>query len=198
MSAGLAAYAADGLLRDGRSIRVRALRPDDKGRLLALFRRQSPESIHYRFFGAKSTLNAAELRYFTELDFQNHVGLAAVRGSAAEEEFLGVARYIRCDDGVTGGPRAEFAVAVADAEQGRGVGTLLLEHLARIAQRSGIAAFEADVLGDNRKMFDLLHAAGFLVSAAGTGSVVHVSLPLVARTKIPRRAYALAQSVREE
>jgi hypothetical protein len=47
-------------------------------------------------------------------------------------------------------------------------------------------------------MFDLLHAAGFLVSAAGTGSVVHVSLPLVARTKIPRRAYALAQSVREE
>ena len=170
-------YAAFGLLRDGRSIRVRALRPDDKERLLGLFRRQGPESIHYRFFGAKSTLSEAELRYFTELDFVRHVGLAAVRGSAAEEDFLGVARYIRGDDGNDARPRAEFAVAVADADQGRGVGTLLLEHLARIAQRSGIRAFEADVLGDNQKMFELLHAAGFRVSATAPGNVVHVSFP---------------------
>jgi acetyl coenzyme A synthetase (ADP forming)-like protein len=177
MIPGWKTYAADGLLRDGRSIRVRALRPDDKGRLLRLFRRQGPESIHYRFFGGKSTLTEAELRYFTELDFVRHVGLAAVRGSAAGEEFLGVARYIRCDDGEGGPPRAEFAVAVADADQGRGVGTLLLEHLARIAQRSGIRAFEADVLGDNTKMFELLHAAGFRVSATPPGRVVHVSFP---------------------
>ena len=88
MSLGWETYAADGLLRDGRSIRVRALRPEDKERLNALFRRQSPESIHYRFFGAKSTLTEAELRYFTELDFARHVGLAAVRGSGPGEEFL--------------------------------------------------------------------------------------------------------------
>jgi acetate---CoA ligase (ADP-forming) len=170
-------YAAFGLLRDGRSIRVRALRPDDKERLLGLFRRQGPESIHYRFFAAKSTLSEAELRYFTDLDFVRHVGLAAVRGSGAEEDFLGVARYIRLDDGEDAPPRAEFAVAVADADQGRGVGTLLLEHLARIAQRSGIRAFEADVLGDNQKMFELLHAAGFRVSATAPGKAVHVSFP---------------------
>ena len=171
------AYVADALLRDGRSIRVRALRPDDKERLLGLFRRQSPESIHYRFFGAKTTLSEAELRYFTELDFDRHVGLAAVHGTGPEEAFLGVARYVRCDDGRSGAPQAEFAVAVADADQGRGVGTLLLEHLARIAQRSGIGAFEADVLGDNTKMFELLHAAGFRVSVTGPGGVVHVSFP---------------------
>jgi acetyl coenzyme A synthetase (ADP forming)-like protein len=171
-------YAADGLLRDGRSIRVRAIRPDDKQRLLALFRRQSPETIHYRFFGAKATLTDQELRYFTELDFDRHVGLAAVRGSAAEEELLGVARYIRgTGDGAERARRAEFAVAVADADQGRGVGTLLMEHLARIAQRSGITAFEADVLGDNRKMFDLLHAAGFQVHETAPGLVVRVSFP---------------------
>jgi acetate---CoA ligase (ADP-forming) len=177
MGHGFEAYAADALLRDGRSIRIRALRPDDKRRLLALFHRQSAESIHYRFFGAKSSLNAAELRYFTELDFRDHVGLAAVRGSADDEEFLGVARYIRCADRAAGGPRAEFAVAVADAEQGRGVGTLLLEHLARVARHSGVAGFEADVLGDNGKMFDLLNAAGFRVSETGPGGVVHVAFP---------------------
>jgi acetyl coenzyme A synthetase (ADP forming)-like protein len=168
-------YAADGLLRDGRSMRVRALRPDDKERLLGLFRRQSPESIHYRFFGAKSTLTEAELRYFTELDFDRHVGLAAVRGSGAEEEFLGVARYIRRDDAPGDGRRAEFAVAVADAEQGRGVGTLLLEHLARIAHRSGVTTFEADVLGDNRKMFEVLEGGGFGARSTSPETVVHVS-----------------------
>ena len=178
MSAGFEAYAADALLRDGRSIRVRAIRPDDKERLRGLFRRQSQETIHYRFFGAKASLTEDELRYFTELDFERHVGLAAVRGSGPEEEFLGVARYVRCDgDRAFGAHRAEFAVAVADAEQGHGVGTLLLEQLARNAQRSGITAFEADVLGDNRQMFGMLHAAGFRVQETGPGRVVRVSFP---------------------
>ena len=85
-------YAADALLRDGRSVRVRAIRPDDKNRLLGLFRRQGPETIHYRFFGAKATLTEGELRYFTELDFDRHVALVAVRGRGDEEEMLGVAR----------------------------------------------------------------------------------------------------------
>ena len=176
--AGARAYAADALLRDGRSIRVRALRPDDKQRLLGLFARQSPETIHYRFFGAKAGLTEAELRYFTELDFLRHVGLAAVRGSGAGEELLGVARYVRCDgDGKGGAQRAEFAVAVADAEQGHGVGTVLLEHLARLALRSGITAFEADVLGDNRRMFEVLSGIGFSVQESGPANVVRVSFP---------------------
>ena len=81
MSLGWEAYAADGLLRDGRSIHVRAIRPDDKERLRGHFRRLSAESVHFRFFGAKKTLTEAELRYFTELDFARHVGLVAVRGS---------------------------------------------------------------------------------------------------------------------
>jgi acetyl coenzyme A synthetase (ADP forming)-like protein len=200
--AGWDAYAADALLRDGCSIRVRALRPDDKQRLLGLFRRQSPESVHYRFFGAKSVLSAQELRYFTELDFARHVGLAAVRGSGPGEEFLGVARYVRCDgDGADGERRAEFAVAVADAEQGHGVGTLLLEHLARIALRSGITAFEADVLGDNRRMFELLSRSGFAVRESGPGRVVHVSFPTAETdgwigASDERSAKAAAESVR--
>lgn len=178
MSSGWQSYAADSLLRDGRSVHIRAVRADDKQRLLDLFGRQSPESIHYRFAAAKSTLTDAELRYFTELDFDRHVGLAAVRGSGPEEEFLGVARYVRCDGGASNAThRAEFAVAVADADQGKGVGTLLLEHLAWIALQSGITTFEADVLGDNRRMFELLSASGFNVSGSAPGQLVHISFP---------------------
>lgn len=181
MSTGLASYAADCLLRDGRSIRIRALRPDDKQRLLDLFKRQSPESIHYRFSGSKATLTESELRYLTELDFDRHVGLVAVRGSGPAEVFLGVARYVRCDgDAPDDRHRAEFAVAVADADQGQGAGTLLLEHLARIALRSGITGFEAEVLADNRRMFELLAASGFAVTRSASSDVVHVSFPTAA------------------
>jgi acetyl coenzyme A synthetase (ADP forming)-like protein len=120
-------------------------------------------------------LTEAELRYFTELDFERHVGLAAVRGSGADEEFLGVARYIRREGQGAGAHRAEFAVAVADAEQGRGVGTLLLEHLARIARRNGVDTFEADVLADNRKMFEVLAGGGFGAASTSLQPVVHVS-----------------------
>lgn len=175
VSMGWQTYAVDGLLRDGHSIRIRAIRPGDKDRLMGLFRRQGPETIHYRFFGAKATLTDAELGYFTELDFDRHVALAAVRGTGDDEEFLGVARYVRGEGARAG--TAEFAVAVADADQGRGVGTLLLGHLARIAERSGVTAFEADVLGDNRRMFEMLRAADFRLREASPGSVVRVAFP---------------------
>jgi acetyl coenzyme A synthetase (ADP forming)-like protein len=169
-------YAADALLRDGSSVHVRALRPDDKTRLLDHFRRLGPESIRYRFFGVKAGLTDEELRYFTELDFVRHVGLAAVRREAGEERFYGVARYIRTDD-LTAEGRAEFAVAVDDAHQGLGIGTVLLERLVDIALRSGITAFEADVLGDNRRMHELLTHLGLSVASSGAAGVVHVTFP---------------------
>src|SRR2546421_2356496 len=62
-------YATDALLRDGSSIRIRAIRPDDKQRLLALFERLSSRSVCFRFFQTKQRLTDKELRYFTELDF---------------------------------------------------------------------------------------------------------------------------------
>src|SRR5262249_8565544 len=194
--------AADALLRDGHSFRVRAIRGDDKPRLLDLFHRQGPETIHYRFFGAKPTLSDAELRYFTELDFDRHVGLAAVRGSGEAEEFLGVARYVRTETEAGGEPgRAEFAVAIADAEQGHGIGTILLEHLARIAFKSGILTLEADVLGDNRRMFEMLASSGFRLSGLGPRQIVHVSFPTgdggnVLEASDQRSAGAAAASVR--
>ena len=72
-------YAADALLRDGGSIHLRAIRPDDKPRLLALFSHLSSRSMYFRFFRAKKTLTDEELRYFTELDFVRNVALVATR-----------------------------------------------------------------------------------------------------------------------
>src|SRR5690242_9932938 len=123
-------YAVDEILRDGGSIRIRAIRPDDKVRLFEHFSGLSPQSRYQRFFGGKRTLTRDELARLTELDFDTHVGLVATLHDGREERFIGVGRYFR-----TGDPaRAEVAFAVLDEHQGRGIGTLLLEHLRRIAR----------------------------------------------------------------
>lgn len=170
------AYGADAFLRDGSSIRVRAIRPDDKERLLRHFHRLSPESVHFRFFGAKTDLSVEELRKYTEPDFVTHVGLVAVRIEAGEEEVIGVARYFRSED-AGDVHSAEFATAVADPWQGRGVGTALLEHLAHIAARAGVTMFRADVLADNTRMIEMLRKSGFRLQGSSEGSVVHFTFP---------------------
>jgi acetyl coenzyme A synthetase (ADP forming)-like protein len=191
-------YAADALLRDGSSIHLRAIRPDDKPRLSEHFHHLGLESVRFRFLGLKKDLTPDELRYFTELDFSGHVGLAATRSHDGGEEFIGVGRYIRTEPG---GPSAEFALAVTDPWQGRGVGTLLMEHLARIAAAGGIERFEAEILGTNRRMLDVLAALGFNLHEPVRGGVIHAwfdiePTPDVQRASDERAWRAAAESVR--
>lgn len=189
-------YAVDEILRDGGSIRIRAIRPDDKVRLFEHFSGLSPQSRYQRFFGGKRTLSREELARLTELDFDTHVGLVATLSDGREEHFIGVGRYFRTSDP----SRAEVAFAVLDEHQGRGIGTLLLEHLRRIARVHGITEFEADVLGTNRRMLDVLGESGFQVKRSAEGGVVHVSLltsenELAAIAAEAREQIATAQSV---
>ncbi len=169
-------YAADALLRDGQSVHIRGIRPDDKERLREHFRSLGRQSVHNRFFSCKADLTDAELRYFTELDFDRHVGLCAVRQQEGREEILGVARYVVLDEG--GSHRAEMAVAVSDEHQGRGIGTVLLDHLARIALAHGIQEIEADILEGNDRMLRMLRHSGLPTRTSGGDGVVHLSLPI--------------------
>ncbi len=169
-------YAADVVLRDGGSIHLRAIRPDDRQRLLEHFSGLSPQSVYFRFFGAKRRLTDPELRSFTDLDFRERVALVVTLRDGGAERVIGVARYA-----VTGraasGLRAEVAFAVLDEHQSRGIGTVLLEHLATIARQNGITEFEADVLGENNRMLGVFGASGFTVKRALAGGIFHLSFP---------------------
>jgi GNAT superfamily N-acetyltransferase len=104
----------------------------------------------------------------------HHIALlATLREAGAEERIIGVGRYV-ADDAK---PAAEVAFAVADEHQGRGIGTLLLEHLLRIARERGITEFRADVLGDNHQMLDVFRHTGLHVLRATDAGVIHVSFP---------------------
>ena len=194
-------YATDALLRDGGSIHIRAIRPDDKQRLLDLFERLSSRSVYFRFFQTKQRLTDEELRYFTELDFTRDVALVATLQAGQEEHIIGVGRYFRIQENGQPTTRAEVAFTVADAHQGRGVGTLLLEHLAAIARRQGIDTFEAYVLGENNRMLEVFAASGFTVQRALDTGVFHVAFPTadtpqVQAASTERERVAAAQSMR--
>ena len=104
-----------------------------------------------------ATCRRHDLKRLTDLDFKNHVGLAATLLEHGRERIIGVGRYICGADP----HRAEVAFAVLDEFQGHGIGTLLLEHLGLIADANGVAEFEADVLGENRQMLEVFAHMGF-------------------------------------
>lgn len=193
-------YSVDEVLRDGASIHIRAIRADDKEELLAHFHQLSERSIYFRFFGAKRRLTEEELRRFTEPDFRSHVALVATRRVDGVEQIIGVGRFMARED-IACPQRAEVAFAVIDAFQGRGIGTLLLEHLAKIAQSLGIIEFEADVLGENNQMLAVFRRSGFQVCRSVESGVVHVTFPTkdtdeAREASLTRDRIAAAQSVR--
>lgn len=128
---------------------------EDADAVQAFHMSQSQNSIYMRFFTYKSKLTAKELRRFTELDYSNRVAFVITRGG----EIIGIGRYDRLDDPT----EAEVAFNVSDSNQGRGVGSILLEHLAAAAREKGIDKFSAEVLPENRKMIQVFSEAGYEV-----------------------------------
>ena len=171
------AYEAEASLRDGMIVRIRAIRPGDKQALKWGFARLSQQSVYHRFFQTKGGLTDKELRYLTELDFVDHVALVVEAKVEGVDRVVGVGRFVRAA-GAGRRERAEVAFTVADQFQGRGVATLLLEHLARLAARVGIRRFEAEVLPDNRQMLEVFEHSGLEVTKHVREGVMHVELGL--------------------
>jgi RimJ/RimL family protein N-acetyltransferase len=153
-------------------IHVRPLEPSDRRRLAALFKRLSPESRRRRFLVPKPELSERELRYLSAVDHHGHEALAAV--DRRDGSIVGVARYIRHAGRPTA---AEVAVAVADEQQRRGIGTALTRCLIGRARVNGFDVLTASTLWENRPARVLLRRLGF--HARGSeGSVIELELDL--------------------
>ncbi len=163
------AYSRNAALRDGTPVRVRAIRPDDQQRLAVHFARLSADSRYYRFFEFRNVFTPEELNRLAEPDFLGHVALVAtVYEDDGRESIVGDCHYVALQDRQD---TAEMAVSVIDDYQRRGIGTLLLEHMAEVARRAGIRRLEADVLASNRGALRFLTRLGFETS--GTSGGVH-------------------------
>lgn len=163
-------WEADVVLRDGGTAHLRPIHPGDADAVQAFHMRQSQDSIYMRFFAFKARLSSKELKRFTEVDFKDRVAFVITIGG----EIIGIGRYDRLDDPT----EAEVAFNIADAHQGRGIGSILLEHLAAAAQENGIRRFSAEVLPENRKMLMVFSDAGYDVKRHFDDGVVSLEFSI--------------------
>ena len=171
----------EGSLADGTRILFRPIRPDDKERIRRGFELLSPASRYRRFFSSIDHLSEDDLRYLTEVDFEDHFAWLAVFPDDPSLPGAGVARWIR----IAGEPAvAEGAVTVIDSFQHQGIGSTLLWLAARSAIERGVRAFRVWVQGENVPVLKMLHEAG-VVPRVWEAGIAEVDIPL------PRSADAL-------
>lgn len=163
-------WAATVVLGNGESAFVRPLVPSDGDDLAAFHQRQSRDSIYRRFFSPKPELTPEELEHFTTVDMVDRAALAV----DLHDEFVAWASYERWP----GRNDAEVAFMVDDHLQGRGIATLLLEHLAAIARSNGIERFTAEVLAENRPMLAVFARSGWPLQRRFDSGVVDLDWEL--------------------
>ena len=150
--------------RDGAQLVVRPIRATDKEALREAFDHLSADSRYDRFLAPIKRLTSHELEYLTELDHFDHEALIAI---SPDGDLVAVSRYVCLEDR----PRtAEVAVTVADAWQGRGIGTLLLRRLAARARKAGVVNFLGVCLAHNERMRELFEELGPEVTTRSMGS----------------------------
>jgi len=178
-------WEADVVLADGGTAHLRPIRANDAGLLREFYARLSPESIYYRFFSPRPRLTDREIEHFTTVDYDDRVALIATIGPA----MVAVVRYDRLHGEEGRSDTAEVAFLVEDAHQGRGVASVLLEHIAAAARERGIARFVADVLPENRRMSKVFRDAGYKAEQRFEDGVLMLTLDL-APTETSREVMA--------
>jgi acetyl coenzyme A synthetase (ADP forming)-like protein len=163
-------YGCDVVLRNGATLHLRPIGREDAAALLAFHRSLSPESLYFRFLGFPGLTRDLAAR-LTDVDDEHAFGLVGECAGA----ICAAAHWFRDPQAPE---RAEVAFAIADALQGQGVGTKLLERLSTVARERGVRVFTALVLALNRRMMDVFLHSGFEVTEKLDGDVFHVELRL--------------------
>ncbi|CAN5317692.1 hypothetical protein BH24ACT9_BH24ACT9_00570 [soil metagenome] len=159
-------WEADVVAADGATVHIRPITPQDADGLVGLQARSSQRTRYLRFSCPYPKVSDKDLFHFTNVDHRDRVALIVLLA----EQLIAVGRYERLPDR----DEAEVAFLVEDAHQGRGLGSVLLEHLAAAAQERGIRRFVAEVLAENRKMIAVFRHAGYEPSRSFDEGVIHL------------------------
>jgi acetate---CoA ligase (ADP-forming) len=173
-----AAGAVDVILKDGGTLRLRPPAAGDAEAVLAFLEGLSDRTLYLRFHGIRH-VDEALAESLLEPDWAERGALAGWLG----ERIVGLANYVRLRDPAV----AEAAFVVADEEQGRGIGTRLLEQLAERAAENGVSRFVAEVMAENRQMLSVFTGAGFDVVRELEHGEVEVSFPLASTETLQAR-----------
>ena len=180
---------SDVVLRDGSTVHLRPVRPDDAPRILTLFQALSTDSRTYRFFSPAVDLDGIARRA-AQVNGRSRLGLLAL---TTEDHAVAHAEYVAIDD-----ERAEVSFTVEDGFQGRGLATIMLGQLAEAAAANGIRLFVAEVLRDNARMVGVFRESGFPVEQRVGPNEIRVVFPTSltedARRRFEQREQIAAQA----
>ena len=166
-------WEADVLLRDGRTAHLRPIVPEDAEGLVEFYGNVSDQSKYFRFFAPMPQLSDRDVQRFTNVDYRDRVAFVMT----VAQKIIAVGRYDVIDHDATK-PRAEVAFLVQDSHQGRGIGQLLLEHLAQAGRERGVGRFVAEVLPDNRRMMQVFREQGYQVKGGWEEGVMHLEFDI--------------------
>jgi acyl-CoA synthetase (NDP forming)/GNAT superfamily N-acetyltransferase len=177
------------LLTDGSTVEIRAASPGDAAAVRAMHAGMSPDNLYLRFFSMSTHTADLESARVCREPGDDHASLLAWSG----DRLVGVASYeLEPMPGY-----AEVAFAVPDDMHGRGIATLLLEHLVSIARERGLHAFVAETLNDNRAMLAVFANAGLPVHRRMSDGVVELEFPLPTETDASLDSYLDSVAIRE-
>lgn len=162
---------ADVLLTDGATVHLRPIRPEDAAAIVAMHSRFSDRTRYLRYFSPYPRIPERDLQRFVTVDHHDREAFVVVSG----DRIVAVGRYDRLGPGAAD---AEVAFVVEDAHQGRGVGSVLLEHLAAAAREEGVVRFVAEVLPVNAPMLRVFADAGYQIQRQYADGVVHLTFPI--------------------
>ena len=146
-------WEADVIASDGGTVHLRPIVPSDAEALVAFHAGLSIRTRYLRYFSAYPTIPDRDLIRFTNVDHRDRVAFVVLLG----DRIIAVGLYER----TAGTDEAEVAFVVADEHQGRGIGSVLLEHLAAAGRESGLRRFSAVVLAENEPMLRVFREAGY-------------------------------------
>ena len=158
------------LLTDGSTVEVRQARPQDVEAVCAMHAAMSPDNMYLRFFSMSPSVAEREARRVCREPDSEHAALLAWQ----DDRLVGVATYEPAGKpGV-----AEVAFAVPDDMHGRGIASLLLEHLVWQARQRDLRAFTAETLAENSAMLRVFADAGLPAQRRIAEGVVELTFPL--------------------
>ncbi|MDT5030014.1 MAG: hypothetical protein QOC94_185 [Actinoplanes sp.] len=167
---------ADVLLTDGSAAHLRQIRRADAPAIVEFHARMSDRTRYLRYFSPYPKIPERDLERFVNVDHTDREAFVIVSGP----RIMAVGRYERLGPQ---SPDAEVAFVVEDALQGRGIGSVLLEHLAQAARENGITRFIAEVLPQNGGMLRVFSDFGYQVQREYADGVVHLSFPIAPTEK---------------
>ena len=168
----------------GYSISVRPLRPSDLDIESAFVEGLSRETRYNRLLGGAINISRSYIEQLIDVDYRRDMALAAVVMTEDSEVLIGVARYVQetGGDNKGAGPEpapAEFAIVIADAWQGRGIGAHFMRKLIEVARSRGIPRLYGEILATNHGMLMMMKRLGFRIERhPDDGTVVRATLDL--------------------